>query len=270
MLGGGAFLRKEVAGLTPRPRVQPATSASGEQIRSYDLDGDVVVRAVGEIGGPSAPSFREELVAAIDRDPRHLVVDVSRATFVDPTGLDVLVGALRAADIIGGEVRLVGAGARWREQLARCGLDPVFVDGPTHDGVPGGAAMAASAGPPDDGRRQADGACTLDAETEESVLRAEIDRLRQTMRRRAVIDQAKGVLMAHYAVDDEQAFAQLRRWSQRSNTPLHKVADTLVNAICRGVRSPEYGSELVGWLEQQLGRGPSADGTGAETTDAGR
>lgn len=251
--------------MTPRTRVQPATSASGPQIGSYDLDGSVVVEAVGEIGGASAPQLREELVAAIDRGSAHLVVDLSRATFADATGLDVLVGALRAADIIGGVVQLVGAGTRLRALLAQAGLDSVLVDGPPLDAEPGGTATAASSGPPvGDGRPQADGAGTPDAATEASMLRAEIHRLRQTMERRAVIEQAKGVLMLRYAEDGDQAFAQLREWSQQSNTPLHQIADALVNVICRGVGPADQDVALVRWLELQLARGPEGPPDGPE------
>lgn len=258
MLGAGAFLREEVAGLSPRPRVQPATSASEPRIGSRDLDGHVVVRAAGEIGGSSAPRLRDELVAAIDRRSAPLVVDLSDATFADGTGLDVLVGALRAADIIGGDVRLAGAGPRLRALLAQAGLEPVFVDAPLPDAGPEGATRPASPGPPgDDEHRHADGAAAMaEAAAEAVALRAEIDRLRQSMQRHAVIEQAKGVLMLRYGVDADRAFAQLREWSQRSNTPLHRIADTLVTAICRGARTADHDTELVRWLELRLRRGP--------------
>jgi len=45
---------------------------------------------------------------------------------------------------------------------------------------------------------------------------------------RATIEQAKGILMALRAMDDDEAFAALRRRSNDTNVPLRDVAGTLV------------------------------------------
>src|SRR4051812_32241845 len=50
----------------------------------------------------------------------------------------------------------------------------------------------------------------------------------EAMRTRAVIEQAKGILMADKQVSADDAFDLLRRASQRSNTKLHDVARRLV------------------------------------------
>lgn len=46
---------------------------------------------------------------------------------------------------------------------------------------------------------------------------------------RATIEQAKGILMALRAMDDDEAFAALRRRSNDTNVPLREVAGTLVD-----------------------------------------
>ena len=56
----------------------------------------------------------------------------------------------------------------------------------------------------------------------------ELAHLRIAMRSRAVIEQAKGVLMERYKISDERAFAVLTRTSQQSNVKLREVADQLV------------------------------------------
>jgi len=48
--------------------------------------------------------------------------------------------------------------------------------------------------------------------------------------RRAVIDQAKGILMARHGLDAEQAFAMLRDHSQRNGKKVSDVADAVVES----------------------------------------
>ena len=101
------------------------------------------------------------------------------------------------------------------------------------------------------------------ANGEVAALERENDQLREAIDSRAVIEQAKGALMLRYGLDDDAAFAVLRRWSQDSNIKLHTVADTLVNTVCRDDPQPPHDSELAGWLEQQVRQIPhDASGTG--------
>lgn len=52
--------------------------------------------------------------------------------------------------------------------------------------------------------------------------------LQVAMRSRAVIEQAKGMLIERYKINDDRAFAVLTRASQHSNIKLREVADQLV------------------------------------------
>jgi transcriptional regulator with GAF, ATPase, and Fis domain len=54
------------------------------------------------------------------------------------------------------------------------------------------------------------------------------DQLREALASRAVIEQAKGILMVRAGVDDDQAFALLRRTSQHQNRKLREVAASVV------------------------------------------
>lgn len=54
------------------------------------------------------------------------------------------------------------------------------------------------------------------------------EQLREALSTRAVIEQAKGILMVRAAIDDEQAFALLRRTSQHQNRKLRDVAASVV------------------------------------------
>ncbi len=67
-----------------------------------------------------------------------------------------------------------------------------------------------------------------------SRLRAELDGLRRAMRNRAVIEQAKGVLVERLGLSPDAAFDQLIRLSQQANIKLVEVAAALV-----GTRAPD-------------------------------
>jgi hypothetical protein len=58
-----------------------------------------------------------------------------------------------------------------------------------------------------------------------------VEHLERALARRDVIGQAKGVLMHHYDVDADEAFARLRCASQETNTKLYDIAAWL--AACR-------------------------------------
>jgi hypothetical protein len=62
-------------------------------------------------------------------------------------------------------------------------------------------------------------------------LRSERDGLREAMRTRALIEQAKGVLMARHWIDGDAAFERLRTESQRSNVRVAEVAAGVVARV---------------------------------------
>jgi AmiR/NasT family two-component response regulator len=57
--------------------------------------------------------------------------------------------------------------------------------------------------------------------------------MRLAMESRAVIEQAKGVLMAQRGIDDHQAFEMLRDASQRYNRKLRDIAAGIVESTQR-------------------------------------
>jgi hypothetical protein len=58
--------------------------------------------------------------------------------------------------------------------------------------------------------------------------------LAEAMRSRAVIEQAKGILMADYQINDAEAFQRLAELSQRSNIKLRDVAARFVEERSSG------------------------------------
>jgi AmiR/NasT family two-component response regulator len=59
--------------------------------------------------------------------------------------------------------------------------------------------------------------------------------MRRAMASRAVLEQAKGILMERYKITPEQAFTLLTHASQRSNVKLRDIADELATTgVLRG------------------------------------
>ncbi len=57
-----------------------------------DVEGAAVIRPVGEVDVFTAPLLRERLVELVEGGARRVIVDLSEVSFLDSTGLAVLVG----------------------------------------------------------------------------------------------------------------------------------------------------------------------------------
>lgn len=86
-----------------------------------------IVKISGEIDVFTSPRLREMLLEIIDDGAAHLVVDLSEVTFLDSTGLGVLVGIyhrLRARD---GSMSFMGVNDRVRRVFHVTQLTKIFV-----------------------------------------------------------------------------------------------------------------------------------------------
>lgn len=100
-----------------------------------------VVHVSGEIDVYTVPALRERLDAEIEQGHHDLVVDLGGVTFMDSTGLGVLVGRLKLIRGVGGTMRLVSDHDRVLKVFTITGLDKVFEIFSTVD-----AAVATAAG----------------------------------------------------------------------------------------------------------------------------
>jgi GAF domain-containing protein len=60
------------------------------------------------------------------------------------------------------------------------------------------------------------------------------EQMQQALKARAVIDQAKGILMRDNRISADEAFAMLTQASNRSNRKLREIAQSIVEATARG------------------------------------
>jgi anti-sigma B factor antagonist len=91
--------------------------------------GASVVTSSGAIDVFTAPDLDEGLMAVLSRGATKLVLDLSGVTFLDSTGLGVLVKCLKQARGAGGWVRLVVQTEKIRKIFDITGLDaamPLF------------------------------------------------------------------------------------------------------------------------------------------------
>jgi anti-sigma B factor antagonist len=78
--------------------------APGSPVRA--ADGISIAELSGELDLASAPGLREELLGLLRPGASRLVLDLSRVSFCDASGLAVLVGASHRARVLGGFLRL--------------------------------------------------------------------------------------------------------------------------------------------------------------------
>jgi anti-sigma B factor antagonist len=98
--------------------------ASSTDVR--EVAGWTVVAVSGELDIYASPRLRGTLVDLVQAGARQLVVDTSDVTFIDSTGLGVLIGILKRVRAAGGQLRVVACGEAVLRMLRVTGLHQVF------------------------------------------------------------------------------------------------------------------------------------------------
>jgi anti-sigma B factor antagonist len=99
----------------------------------------------GELDLATAPQLKWMLLDALEEGHSRLVVDLSRATFMDSTALGVLVGVDRSLEL-GATLAVVCANASLLKIFELSGMDGVFAIFPAlDDALPGADGRAAEA-----------------------------------------------------------------------------------------------------------------------------
>ncbi|WP_380164876.1 ANTAR domain-containing protein [Jannaschia sp. R86511] len=80
----------------------------------------------------------------------------------------------------------------------------------------------------------------------------QVDELVDVLRARVVIEQAKGMVMARHRLPAEDAFELLREVSQRSNTPVRRLARAVVATATDARSDGDVAGDPAGRLAQRL------------------
>lgn len=89
-------------------------------------DGAAVVKLAGEIDMGHSPAVHQALVEVLERRPARLVIDLSDVSYMDSSGVGILVDALRRVRVSGGKLVLVAVAPRVRSVLQITKLDQFF------------------------------------------------------------------------------------------------------------------------------------------------
>ena len=104
-------------------------------------DSTHVIVLGGEVDLYTAPEFKERMVELIEAGKQQIVVDLSKATFIDSTTLGVLVGGVKRLRPAGGSLALVCTDENITKIFEITGLDRVF---PIHESRDDALAAVAS------------------------------------------------------------------------------------------------------------------------------
>jgi anti-anti-sigma factor len=98
-----------------------------------------VLPLTGEIDLHISPAVTESLNAMTEDKPERIVIDLSRATYIDSSGLAALILAMQKVEAYGGRFFLTGVHETMRSIFETSRLDQIFQIFPDVD-----AALAAS------------------------------------------------------------------------------------------------------------------------------
>ena len=91
-----------------------------------ESQGGPTVTVAGEVDIQTSPILEEQLVSVLDQGLSSVVVDLGQVTFLDSTGLSVLLAGLKRCQTAGGNLRVVSPQPNVRRVFAVTGLSEAF------------------------------------------------------------------------------------------------------------------------------------------------
>jgi len=105
--------------------MDPATTAAPGRALSTPATGGVTIAGLsGELDLAGAPALREQLLGLLRPGASRLVIDLSKVSHCDASGLAVLIGTGRRARLLGGFLRLAAVSPQVDHILHITGLRP--------------------------------------------------------------------------------------------------------------------------------------------------
>ena len=123
-VGAGAPIAEQPQ--NPAPRKETRLEKHQLRVDEGQLSGMPVVRTRGELDLSTIAELRRVVQAITERQPPLLVLDLSGLSYMDSSGLGLLMGAKRRQGQHGGEVVIIAQQPSILRALALSGLDRVF------------------------------------------------------------------------------------------------------------------------------------------------
>jgi GAF domain-containing protein len=229
-----------------RPLPDPLDAVAALARLSFDSTSmDTMLQRIAQLAKELIPGVAEASVSLIANDKAHTAAYTGRlALDLDESQYGRGYGpCLEAA--VGEEIREITDArteTRWpdytRSAVVRGSLSSLSVPLPVREGIHGGLNLyAVGADGFDDAARQVARAFASYAAVAVHNMhlyqstRDQAEHLDIAMQTRAVIEQAKGILMSQRRCDAQQAFTLLAAASQRSNRKLRDIAQAIVDGV---------------------------------------
>ncbi|HEX5692195.1 MAG TPA: STAS domain-containing protein [Roseiflexaceae bacterium] len=91
------------------------------------IDGVSIIQPQGRLDLLTAPAIKKQISTAIADGYMHLLIDLAGVTFMDSSGLGVLLGSLKAARLAGGDLKIARATEQARVILELTTLNRILV-----------------------------------------------------------------------------------------------------------------------------------------------
>jgi anti-anti-sigma factor len=117
------------------------------ELSTRPLDGRALVSVAGEVDLETASQLGDHALAALRDVSPHLVLDLAGVTFMDSTGLKVLLSIQQRVELAHGSLAVVGTTRPVRRILELTGLHASFALYDTADDVPEPPAVTGDAAP---------------------------------------------------------------------------------------------------------------------------
>jgi anti-sigma B factor antagonist len=105
-------------------------------LSTRQVDDLAIVSVSGEVDLETASQLGDHALVALRDVSPHVLLDLTDVTFMDSTGLKVLLSIQRRADLAGGSFAIAGASRSVRKILSVTGLDQTFTIHDTVDEAP--------------------------------------------------------------------------------------------------------------------------------------
>jgi anti-anti-sigma factor len=114
----------------------------GQGLSARTTAGITVAELTGELDIASAPALREQLLSLLRPGSSRLIIDLSKVSFCDASGLAVLVSTGRRARLLGGFLRLAAVSPQVGQVLNITGLHRHLANFPTVQAAATGSRAA--------------------------------------------------------------------------------------------------------------------------------